>query len=154
MQSIFEKINEKYGDGDLGNLPVLWLEKWIKWISVDKIKKFRPLYYMDYDKEEVKQLLAKEYNWQWYGGHHMENRTAYFVNNYYLPKKFGIDLRYSEFSALVRAGLMQRKDALEKIKEEKTFDTDILEEIKKRCQISDLEWEKIMATPPYSLYRA
>ena len=33
-----EKIHEKYGDGDLGNLPILWLDKWIKWISVDKIK--------------------------------------------------------------------------------------------------------------------
>ena len=37
---------------------------------------------MDYNKEEIKQFLAKEYNWQWYGGHHMENRTAYFANNY------------------------------------------------------------------------
>ena len=44
-----EKIHEKYGDGNLGNLPVLWLEKWIKWISIDKIKKFRPLYYLDYN---------------------------------------------------------------------------------------------------------
>ena len=99
-----QKIHEKHGDGILGNLPMLWLEKWIKWISEDKIKKFRPLYYMDYNKEEVKQFLFKEYDWQWYGGHHMENRTAYFVNNYYLPKKFGIDLRFSEFSALVRVG--------------------------------------------------
>ena len=73
---------------------------------------FRPLYYIDYNKEEVKEMLSKEYGWQWYGGHHMENRTAYFANNYYLPKKFGIDLRYSEFSSLVRAGLMERNVAL------------------------------------------
>ncbi len=143
-----EKIHQKYGDGNLGNLPVLWLDKWIKWISIDKIKKFRPLYYMDYNKEKVKEMLTKEYNWQWYGGHHMENRTAYFVNNYYLPKKFGIDLRYSEYSALVRAGLMQRKTALKKIKEKKDFDIEILEEIKKRCEISNQEWEKIMNANP------
>lgn len=143
-----QKINEKYGDGQLGNLPILWLDKWIKWISVDKIKKFRPLYYMDYNKEEVKKLLTKEYDWQWYGGHHMENRTAYFVNNYYLPKKFGIDLRYSEFSALVRAGLMKRETALKKIKEKKPFDVDILEEIKKRTKTSDEEWEEIMRAKP------
>ena len=143
-----EKINEKYGDGKLGNLPVLWLEKWIKWISEDKIKKFRPLYYLDYNKEEVKKMLVKKYGWQWYGGHHMENRTSYFANNYYLPKKFGIDLRYSEFSALVRANLMIRATALEKIKEEKPFDPDILEEIKKRCKISDKEWIEIMNAKP------
>ena len=143
-----QKLNEKYGDGQLGNLPILWLDKWIKWISVDKIKKFRPLYYMDYNKEEVKKFLTKEYDWQWYGGHHMENRTAYFVNNYYLPKKFGIDLRYSEFSALVRAGLMKRETALKKIKEKKPFDVDILEEIKKRTKTSDEEWEEIMRAKP------
>ena len=143
-----EKINEKHGDGKLGNLPVLWLEKWIKWISEDKIKKFRPLYYLDYNKEEVKKMLVKKYGWQWYGGHHMENRTSYFANNYYLPKKFGIDLRYSEFSALVRANLMIRATALEKIKEEKPFDPDILEEIKKRCKISDKEWIEIMNAKP------
>ena len=143
-----EKINEKYGDGELGNLPLLWLEKWIKWISEDKIKKFRPLYYLDYNKEDVKKMLVKEYGWQWYGGHHMENRTAYFANNYYLPKKFGIDLRYSEYSALVRAELMDRDEALKKIKKEKPFDSDILEEIKKRCNISDNEWKEIMNAKP------
>ena len=143
-----KRIHEKYGDGNLSNLPILWLDKWIEWITVNKIKKFRPLYYLDYNKEENKKMLAEKYGWQWYGGHHMENRTAYFVNNYYLPKKFGIDLRYSEFSALVRAGLMKREEALEKIKEKKPFDTDILKEIKKRCEISDAEWEEIMNAKP------
>ena len=38
--------------------------------------------------------------------------------------------------------------ALEKIKEDKPFDYDILAEIKKRCNISDLEWEKIMDAKP------
>ena len=143
-----KRIHEKYGDGDLGNLPVLWLDKWIKWITEDKIKKFRPLYYLDYNKEEKKKMLAEEYGWQWYGGHHMENRTAYFVNNYYLPKKYGIDLRYSEFSALIRAGMMSRRYAHEEIQKQKPFDNDILEEIKKRCDISDEEWESIMNASP------
>jgi N-acetyl sugar amidotransferase len=143
-----KRIHEKYGDGDLGNLPVLWLDKWIKWISEDNIKKFRPLYYLDYNKEDEKKMLEKVYGWQWYGGHHMENRTAYFANNYYLPKKFGIDLRFPEFSALVRAGMMTRAEALEKIKEEKPFEKDILEEIKKRTNTSDIEWGEIMAAPP------
>ena len=143
-----QKIHEKFGDGNLGNLPVLWLDDWINWLINDKIKKFRPLYYIDYNKEEVKKMLTQEYGWQWYGGHHMENRTAYFANNYYLPKKFGIDLRYSEFSALVRAGLMSRNDALKNIQKEKPFDYDILEEIKKRCNISDKEWGQIMTAKP------
>ena len=143
-----QTIHRQFGDGKIDTLPVLWMSKWLKWMIVNKIKKFRPLYYLDYNKQQTKEFLAKEYGWQWYGGHHMENRSAYFANNYYLPKKFKIDLRFSEFSALVRSGQMTREEALIKIKEPKPFDPDILEEIKKRTGISDNEFEAIMNAKP------
>jgi N-acetyl sugar amidotransferase len=143
-----QTIHRQFGDGKIVSLPVLWMSKWLKWMVIDKIKKFRPLYYMDYDKQRTKEFLAKEYGWQWYGGHHMENRSAYFVNNYYLPRKFNIDLRYSEFSALVRSQQLTRNEALIKIKEPKPFDPDILEEIKKRTGLTDSDFEAIMKAPP------
>ncbi len=142
-----KSIHSKFGDGIIKSTPLLWLRKWIKWMVVDKIKKFRPLYYLDYNKEAVKKFLIKEYNWQWYGGHHMENRTSYFINNYYLPVKFNIDLRWCEYSALVRSGLMNRDEALQKIKEPKPFEFELLEEIKTRLNLSDSDWEKIMIAP-------
>lgn len=74
----------------------------------------------------------------------MENRTAYFTNNYYLPIKFNIDLRYSEFSALVRSGQMIRAEALNKIQETKPFDKGILQEVEKRLGLSDQEFDQIM----------
>jgi N-acetyl sugar amidotransferase len=143
-----QTIHRQFGDGKIESLPVLWMSKWLKWMVVDKIKKFRPLYYMDYNKQQTKEFLSKEYGWQWYGGHHMENRSAYFVNNYYLPKKFKIDLRYAEFSALVRSQQLTREEALVKIKEPKPFDPDILEEIKKRTGITDKDFEDIMNAKP------
>jgi N-acetyl sugar amidotransferase len=143
-----QTIHTKFGNGIIKTLPVLWMNKWLKWMVINKIKKFRPLYYLDYNKEETKAFLAKEYEWQWYGGHHMENRSAYFANNYYLPKKFNIDLRYTEYSALIRSGQLTRELALEKIKEPKPFDEDILLEIKKRVGLSDDDWNKIMKTSP------
>ena len=142
-----QTIHKQFGDGKIKTLPVLWLSKWLKWMLINKIRKFRPLYYLDYNKEATKQFLNKEYNWQWYGGHHMENRSSYFVNNYYLPKKFKIDLRYTEYSALIRAGQLTKESALVKIKEEKPFEADILIEIKKRIGVSDSEWENIMNAP-------
>jgi len=77
----------------------------------------------------------------------MENRTAYFTNNYYLPLKFNIDLRYTEFAALVRSGQMTREDALSKIQEPKPFDGSILEEVKKRLGFTTGEFEQIMNLP-------
>lgn len=142
-----KSIHKMFGDGKIKSIPLLWLSKWIKWMVVNKIKKFRPLYYMDYNKEETKKFLSETYGWQWYGGHHMENRTSYFINNYYLPVKFGIDLRWCEYSALVRSGQMEREVALKNIQEPKPFDKDLLTEIKTRLSFNDDQWEAIMNAP-------
>lgn len=140
-------VQKMFGSRALKTLPSLWMSHWLKWIIVDKIKKIRPLYYLDYNKEEVKKFLSAQFGWQYYGGHHMENRTAYFTNNYWLPKKFGYDLRYCEFSALVRSGQWTREEALEAITQEKPFDAGILVEIYKRLGISEEEFIKLMAAP-------
>lgn len=140
-----ETIYRTFGSGKFRTFPNLWMSKWLKWTVLDRIKKIRPLYYVDYRKSSAKEILSRDYGWKWYGGHHMENRTAYFTNNYYLPKKFGIDLRFCEFSALVRSGQISREQAIKDIQEPKTFDESILEEVKKRLGFSDEEFEKIMS---------
>lgn len=140
-------IQKRFGHMPLKTLPLLTLPKWMKWMIVNNIKKIRPLYYIDYDKEAVKKMLHDTYNWQWYGGHHMENRTSYFTNNYYLPKKFNIDLRYCELSAKVRSGLMTRDQALAEISQPKMFEENILEEVKKRLHFSDEEFLEVMKRP-------
>ena len=142
-----ETIQKMFGKYELDTYPNLWLLRWLKWSIVDRIKKIRPLYYISYDKNTVKEFLSKEFDWQWYGGHHMENRTAYFTNNYYLPLKFNIDLRYCEFSALVRSGQMTRVEAFDKIQEPKPFDTGILDEVKKRLGFSDEEFDQVLNSP-------
>lgn len=149
-----QSIHQRWGDGRIHSLPMLRLHRWMKWMVVDRIKKFRPLYHLDYNKEEAKRFLAETYGWQWYGGHHMENRTAYFANNYYLPRKFGIDLRLSELSALTRSGQLDRREALRRLGEPKPFDDGILDEIKRRVGLSDEEWDAIMHAAPshYTLH--
>ncbi len=142
-----ESVQRMFGTKKIKTLPNLWMWHWIKWLTINKIKKIRPLYYIDYNKSEVKKLLSQKYGWRDYGGHHMENRTAYFTNNYWLPKKFNIDLRYSEFSALVRDGQLSREDALIMIKKPKPFDNGILEEILKRLDISEIEFDGMMKAP-------
>lgn len=69
---------------------------------------------------------------------------------FYLPKKFDIDLRWSEFSAHVRSGQMTREMALEKIQEPKPFDQTILEEVYTRLSLTEEEFEAIMNLPKKS----
>jgi hypothetical protein len=54
-----QTIHKKFGNGKIKTLPVLWLTKWLKWMLVNRIKKFRPLYYLDYDKEATKAFFRK-----------------------------------------------------------------------------------------------
>jgi N-acetyl sugar amidotransferase len=144
------EIQKQFGKMPVKTIPLLYLPKWFKWMLVNNIKKLRPLYYLDYNKENAKKLLIETYGWRWYGGHHMENRTAYFCNNYYLPLKFNIDLRWCEFSALVRSGQMTRQEALEKIQASKPFDKDILEEVYTRLNFTAEEFDRIMSLPKKS----
>jgi len=142
-----QTIQKKFGSYKIKTFPNLLMSRWLKWTLINRIKKIRPLYYVDYKKEHTKKFLTENFGWKWYGGHHMENRTAHFTNNYYLPVKFNIDLRYCEFSALIRSGQMSREEALEKIKQHKPFDPGILEEVKKRLSLTEEEFELIMNLP-------
>lgn len=139
-------IHKQFGSMPMDRYPNLWLGKWMKWLMKD-IKRIRPLYYIDYHKEDVKKMLHEVYDWQWYGGHHMENRYTVFCDNYILPRKFGIDLRYVEFSALIRSGQMTREQALEEIKSPPEFDEAILVEVKKRLGLTDQEFLDILDLP-------
>jgi N-acetyl sugar amidotransferase len=142
-----KSVHDKYGVVPLKTYPNLWFTKFMKWVLVDRMKIIRPLYYVDYDKEKIKEFLSKEFDWKWYGGHHCENKTAAFANHYYLIKKFGIFTRYTEYSALVRYGKMTREEALEKLKTPQEFDETILTEIKQKLNITNEQFEDIMKAP-------
>jgi hypothetical protein len=126
---------------------MLWLPIWFKWMLINRIKKFRPLYYIDYNKEEVKKFLTSQFGWEWYGSHHAENKTSYFLNNYYLPKKFGIDIRYSEYAAFVRSGKMTKEEALDIISKPVEFNVEVLKEWKKRLGFTNKEFKFYMDAP-------
>jgi hypothetical protein len=123
-----ETVHDLFGTVSRELFPNLWLSKWLWWTLVNRIKKVRPHYYNAYNKENVKTLLHKLYDWDWYGGHHHENRTSYFTNRFWLYKKFGIDIRIVEYSAHIRSGSMTKKQAMELLREPPSCDPAILDE--------------------------
>lgn len=114
--------------------------------SLKGIKHYRPLYYMNYNKDQVKKDLAVYYNWKDYGGHHTENRYTEFIG-WLLYTKFGIDKRRIEQSAFIREGLQFKEVAKEELKRPIEIDWKIVEEVKNKLFISDFEWEGIMHSP-------
>ena len=129
-------------------MPIL---KFLYWIILKRIKKIRPLWYIDYSKEKAQKLLKKNFDWKYYGGHHLENRMTAFMHSYYLPKKFGIDNRDNSISASVRSGQISRENGLREYFETQPFvEADLLNYFKKRLKLDDKEFNRIMSLPKKS----
>jgi hypothetical protein len=110
-----------------------------------KLKKFRSFPHMTFA------ILTDEIGWQYYGGHHHENLYTRFFQSYYLPKKFGIDKRKVELSALIRSGQISREEALQEIYSSPyMFDDKTVEYAYKKLGLSREEFHNIMNLPQRS----
>jgi len=127
--------------------PTLWLHQQLRWMLLSRIQKLRPLYCLEYDKEEAKKLLAKELDWKWYGGHHLENRYTAFLHSWYFPKRYGRDIRVIADSARVRSGQITREEGLRLIAEPMPVDPQTVEMIKRRLSVTDADLETILRAP-------
>lgn len=140
-------VQKQFGTYPLKTFPNMLMPDFIKWTAILGIKKIRPLYYMNYVKKEAMVINTQELGWEWYGGHHLENRFTAFWHTYFAPMRFGIDSRLLGFSALVRSGQMERSQGLELIAQPQEFDPELITMVKKRLGFSDEEFEALMNLP-------
>lgn len=145
-----ESIQKLFGTMKLKSFPNLWLSSQLKWMIVKRIKKIRPLWHITYNKAKVKQLMSQELGWKYYGGHHLENRITTFYHTYFLPRRFEVDERVVECSALIRSGQMSREDGLKIIHEPLDFDPELVAMVKKRLGFTDEKFEHYMTMPKKS----
>ena len=137
-------VHKMYGKLPMKTYPNMSLAQFIWWVAIKGIKRVRPLYNITYEKEAVKQMLAKEYGWVWYGGHHLENRFTSFWYQYFLPNRTTTDLRQLGHAALVRSGQLQRDDALQMLREPVICPDELLHLVKKRLAFTDAEFDAAM----------
>jgi N-acetyl sugar amidotransferase len=79
------------------------------------IKTIKPLNYIPYIKNDAIAKMQKEYNWKTYPQKHFESRFTKFFESYWLPTRFGYDMRRNQFSSLILTGQMTRDEALLKL---------------------------------------
>lgn len=143
-------IHKKFGRVPMHSYPLMTFERFLWWTCVARIKKIRPFWYIKYTKEEARVFLEKEFGWEYYGGHHLENRMTAFFHGIYAPGKFRSDFRNNTLSALVRMGKMSRGDAWAEYNTPPKVEDELLAYFKKRLELSDAEYERIMGDPPKS----
>ena len=110
-------IHSKFGTKPLKKFPltnILWHKLYLPYIR--GIKVYRPLDFLEYDKEEATQFLVDNFGYQRYAQKHFESRFTKFYEGYWLPQKFGFDTRKVQYSSLILTGQMSREEALGKLK--------------------------------------
>jgi len=146
-----KSVHKIFGNTELKSFPNLTIFDLFYYALVKRIKIVRPLNYMDYRKEDVKKLLEKELGWKYYGGHHFESIITRFVGGFLCPKKFNIDKRKVEYSALVRSNQMTRDEALRKIKEEPYPEDEVrkdIEYVAQKLGLSKDAFQDLLSRPP------
>lgn len=91
------------------------------------VKMVKPLNMMPYSKAEAMEELREAYGWKPYPQKHFESRMTRFFEGYWLPTRFGYDVRRVQFSSMILTGQMTRDEAMVKLKES-PYDPELIEQ--------------------------
>lgn len=144
-------IHRKYGKKPLSKYKTIsFLEYYIKYPLIKKMRTLRPLNYMPYDKGLALKELEQTVGYKAYDRKHGESLFTKLYQNYYLPKKFGYDKRKPHLSSLIVSGQMARGTALSKLSEP-LYDPIELEAdcayFCKKMRISRSEFDELLNAP-------
>ncbi len=140
-------IHRQFGSMAMRTYPLMTFTRFLVSALFHRVKFIRPLWYIDYAKDEAKEFLASRYDWQYYGGHHLENRMTAFVHSVYLPQKYGSDMRNNTLAARVRNGAMSREDAWREYNTPPFMEDELVNYFKKRLGLTDELYEQVMSAP-------
>lgn len=138
-------IHRQFGEGPLKSFPVtsvLWHKVWLPYFR--RIRVERPLNYIPYVKRDAVELLQTKFGWQPYPQKHFESRFTKFYESYWLPERFGFDVRKVQFSSLIVTGQMTRDEALAELKRPPFDTTTIGQELEFVANKLDISVDELM----------
>ncbi len=144
-------VHRKFGNGRLETMPTISLPNYLNYVFIRKMRQIPFLNYIDYNKDQAKEMLAREIGWRDYGGKHYESVWTRFFQGYYLPTKFGFDKRRAHLSTMICSRGITREQALAEM-EKPPYDADLLREdmrfVLKKFGLTQQEFDAIMQAPP------
>lgn len=121
---------------------------WIPYIK--GVKTVKPLNFVEFTRESMIETLVDEYGYEPYGQKHFEDLLTKFLEGWWMPTRFGHDIRRAQLSSLVVTGQMTRDDALKLLEippltEEES--KELFAEVARRLEISEGELEQFHKMP-------
>lgn len=152
MKKHAPKYYSKYEFGWRAQFGLTIKEQLSKWWP-GEYKRIRPLYWDATPRKQRREILEETYGWKPYGGKHRENRWTEFVDYFWLPTRFGIDLRKVFWSAQIRSGEITKSQVLEELKKPALTPkeaTELVIEICDRLGMTTVEMEQMLVAPKKS----
>ena len=116
-KTLIMDIHSKFGTIPLKTFPIIdvFASK-IYYKYVLGMQVFKPLDLIPYIKKDAEAKLHELFGWEKFKCKHHESRFTRFLEDYWLPRKFGYDRRRAHFTSLILTGQMARQEALERIR--------------------------------------
>ena len=103
---------------DTKGYPFCGILKMFYYSRFRKIRSFKILNHVVFEKQNVINRLENELSWTNYDGKHSESIFTKFYQNYFLPRKFNIDKRKCHLSNLVLSGNLSRSKAIDELQKD------------------------------------
>lgn len=121
---------------------------WIPYVM--KVKTIKPLNLVPFTREEMTKTLVEEYGYMPYGQKHFEDLLTKFLEGWWMPTRFGHDIRRAQLSSLVVTGQISRDEALSILEQPPLSEEEskkLFNEVAKRLEISEEELMKYHNMP-------
>lgn len=113
------------------------------WLPYVKgVKTVTPLNYISFTKQGMIDTLVEEYGYEPYKQKHFEDLLTKFIEGWWLPKRFGYDIRKAQLSSLVVTGQMSREEAMEILSKPSLTDDEVKDlfcQVATKLEISEEE---------------
>ncbi len=114
------------------------------------VKTVTPLNLVEFTKQKMIETLASEYDYIPYGQKHFEDLITKFLEGYWVPTRFGHDIRRAWLSTLIITGQMSRDEALDILKEPPLSEAesrDLFSKVAEKLNISEEELKSFLEMP-------
>lgn len=115
---------------------------WIPYVL--GVKTIKPLNLVPFTRKEMIKTLVEEYGYEPYGQKHFEDLLTKFLEGWWMPTRFGHDIRRAQLSSLVVTGQMSRAEALRILDHPPLGEEDSKELFKEVAYRLDISEEELM----------